>query len=264
MKLKKAISILVALTFICNFTMVAFAEVKDISVTAPTYGDEAILNEMRARNLTDFEKNVDLKIPNRIFLSEEEAGRLPGVTTGFYYESINDLFSPQSVGDGYVIGRARSWKTASGGYIRKGYKKGTFSSIASVALSFVGGIPAMTVSTILGVVGLMASGLDMVSGETLITYRYLYRDGEGRWSSDPNTSKYWFLGYRTGRRETYKHVIGGKLNESTQKWTLEMKNYTSSPAETVSSNNYSKSDSWLAEQGRQWVTTSRVYDECPW
>lgn len=204
-------------------------------------------------------RTIAFSIPNRVFLNERDAGKLPGVTTSVYEENQSDIESMRGPGDGYVIGRARSWMTASNGYIRKGYKRGTLSSIGSIFLSFIPGV-GTTVSAILGAVSIVASGSDMVSGETLITYRYKYRDGEGRWSSEANI---WHLGYRTGQRETYKHVVGGKLNPSTQKWTLTMKNYPTA-IKTEKSLNFSKSDQWLAEKGRQNVTTHSIYDECGW
>lgn len=64
-------------------------------------------------------------------------------------------------------------------------------------------------------------------------------------------------------RETYKHVIGGILDESTQLWNFQVKNY-STPIDTEDSLNYNKSDSWLAEQGRQRVAIGDVYVETPW
>lgn len=91
--------------------------------------------------------------------------------------------------------------------------------------------------------------------------RYLYRDGEGRWSSDPNTSGYWHLGYRTGRLETYKHIIGGKVVNGV--WRLSAKNYPN-PALVSSTSNYGSTNAWLAEKGRQNVTAGTTYNETSW
>jgi hypothetical protein len=42
------------------------------------------------------------------------------------------------------------------------------------------------------------------------------------------------------------------LNPVTQLWNFGIHNYTT-PGKVDSSPNYSKSNSWLAEKGRQWV-----------
>lgn len=262
---KRLTCITLAILLLCSMTTQAFAAENQNVLSQKTVNDDIILDIMNEKGLTQYslEKEPVITIPNRIFLNEEDAGILPGITTDIYVEPKTNI-SPKTYGEGYVIGRARSWMTASDGYIRKGYKKGTFSSVASTVLSFIPGHVTTTVAAILSVVGLAASSNDMVSGETLITYRYKYRDGEGRWSSDPNTSGYWHLGLRTGQRETFKHVIGGKLNKTTQVWTLEMKNYNTTPIKTEKSPNYTQSDSWLAEQGRQRVTVGNVYVETAW
>lgn len=187
-KLVRCLAFLIILTIEINsgFSLVAFG-------LETTRGADVLLNEMLIRGEPYIEKDLDMEIPNKTYENEEDAGVLPEITTGLFYQSIDDIIIPRTVGVGYVIGRVRTSKTASDGYIRKGYKKGTFSSIASVALSFIDGYPWMLISQILSVVGVVASDMDMVSGETLITYRYMYRDGEGRWSSDPNTEKSWRL-----------------------------------------------------------------------
>ena len=261
---KRIICAVLVFALIFSMSTQALAVKNDQMLSLETTNDDAILQYLDANGLNEYNIGVEptITIPNRIFDNEEEVGKLPGITTRIYIEPTPEI-TPKTYGEGYVIGRARAWKTASDGYIRKGYKKGTFSSIASTALSFIPGVATMTVSAILSVVGLIASNVDMVSGETLISYRYLYRDGEGRWSTDPNTSAYWYLGHRTGRRETYKHVIGGKLDQSTQLWNFQVKNYPS-PIDTEDSLNYNKSDSWLAEQGRQRVAIGDVYVETPW
>lgn len=259
--MKKILIVVLSLILAYASTTTALASEKAEMESAPRENDQEILDYMEANDLVDFEKEAEIIIPNKIYKSEKEAGKLPGVTTGFYLGEDN-LIVPMATGEGYVIGRVRSWMTASDGYIRTGYKKGTLSAIGSIVLSFIPGVN-VSVAAILGIVSLAASMSDTVSGETLITYRYQYRDGEGRWSTDPNQSGYWHLGFRTGQRETFKHVIGGKLNKSTQKWTYEMKNYTA-PIRTEKTPNYTKSDAWLAEQGRQYVTVGWNLIETNW
>lgn len=218
-------------------------------------------------SLQPFRIGPNLTIPNVVFDSEAELGRLPGVTTGIYVQQSpirGSVVSPMTYGKGYVIGRARAWMTASNGWVRKGYTQGTLSAVGAVALAFVPGVAAMTIATILSVVSIVASSSNTVKGETLVTYRYLYRDGEGRWSSDPNASGYWHLGYRTGRLETYKAVTGGRLNPVTKIWTITTKNYNSSPATATNTPNYGQSNSWLAKKGASYVTASVMYSETSW
>lgn len=261
---KRIICAVLALVLIFSMNTQVLAAQNDQILSQKTTNDDAILNYLDANGLNEYSIVAEpiIKIPNTIFENEEEVGKLPGITTRIYIQPTSEI-TPKTYGEGYVIGRARVWMTASEGYIRKGYKAGTFSSIASTALSFIPGVATMTVAAILSVVGLVASNIDMVSGETLISYRYFYRDGEGRWSTDPNTSAYWYLGHRSGRRETYKHVIGGILNQSTQLWNLQVENYPT-PIDTEETVNYRQSESWLAEQGRKRVTNGEVYIETPW
>lgn len=208
-----------------------------------------------------------LPVPDVVFDTEAEAGKLPGVTTQIYVRPTaigGHAVTPAAYGQGYVIGRARSWMTASNGYVRKGYSSGTLSAIGAMLLAFVPGVAAVSVSTILSIVSIVASSSNTVSGETLVSYRYLYRDGEGRWSSDPNTSGYWHLGYRTGRIETYKCVIGGRRNPTTYIWTFSTKNYNTSPATATNSPNYTQSNTWLASKGQSYVTAGTSYIETSW
>lgn len=240
----------------------AFAGDKVPFVESPKNNDEEILKYMEANDLNNYERKVDIVIPNRVVLNEKELGKLPGITTGFYLEE-NNLITPMSTGEGYVIGRVKSWQTASNGSIRVGYKQGMLSAIASFILSFIPGVASMTVSQVLSAVSITASMSDTVSGETLIDYRYKYRDGEGRWSSDPDQTGYWHLGFRTGQRETFKHVIGGKLNKTTMRWTYSVKNYDAA-IRIEQTPNYTQSNAWLAEQGRQYVTAGWQMIETNW
>jgi len=229
-----------------------------------TVNEEKILNEMKKEGTNQYKIDNRIQIPNKVFNSDKEVGKLPGVTTEIYVENANDnQVKARTYGEGYVIGRVRTWKTASNGLTRKGSKVGDLASIGSFSLSFVGGIAAMTVSTILSVVGMSASRSDRVKAETYVSYRYTYRDGEGRWSSDPDKSGYWYLGYRTAQRETFKHVMGAKLNKATNKWSTKTKDYnTASKIEKTA--NFTKNNAWLAEKGRKNVDASFFYNESPW
>jgi hypothetical protein len=263
----RIISIVLTLSIIFSCSSIVFATSNNNEVIKlPTDEEEEILNCMENSAVKNHKDDVGLAIPSRVFNNEEDAGKLPGKLLGIYVEDTNNKISTSTYfpGVGSVVGRVRAWTTASNGYMRTGYKKGTLSAIGSLALAFVPGVGAMVVSAILGAVSLAASDSDVVSGETLITYRYKYRDGEGRWTSDPNKSGYWHLGYRTGQRETFKHVIGGKYDKKTKLWTFKLKNYNKTAAKTEKSQNYKKSDSWLAEQGRKSVLTGNVYVETPW
>lgn len=215
--------------------------------------DEA-LAPLRSRNLVD--------IPNVVVDSADELSLLPGLTTEVWVEPTSrSTYGPTAWGVGHVLGRVRAWNTASSGWQRTGYRSGTYTAVAGVVPAFVPGITALSAGTILSLVSLGAQSKETVSGETLVTRRYLYRDGEGRWSSDPNTSGYWHLGYRTGRLETYKHIIGGKVVNGV--WRLSAKNYPN-PALVSSTSNYGSTNAWLAEKGRQNVTAGTTYNETSW
>lgn len=72
----------------------------------------------------------------------------------------------------------------------------------------------------------------------------------------------WYLGYRTGARETYRHVYGVVRNAD-MTMTLNSYNYPGVYI-TEHSNNYQSTDSWLLETARQYVSASMLYIETPW
>lgn len=251
---------------IAGAIVLALAGIGGVPAQADTSdGDNA--SSWTEQGLNGVNAGPGLTTPDVVFNSEADLGTLPGVTTHIYVQPLHfrtSAVSPMTYGVGHVIGRSRSWMTASNGWVRKGYAQGTLSAIGALALSFVPGVGAMTVATILSVVSIVASNSNTVKGETLITYRYLYRDGEGRWSSDPNTSGYWHLGYRTGRRETYRAVTGGRLNPVTQIWTISTHSYNTAPCAATNTPNYTQSNSWLASKGRAYVLTGNMYSETSW
>lgn len=150
------------------------------------------------------------------------------------------------------------------GLYRKGNVAGNYNTVASTAIGFGKGIAATTVGAILSVVGMTVSNAQTVRGETFVSYRYKYRDGKGRWSSDPNKEAYWHLGYRTGQMETYKHVWGSKQHPTTKLWSTYTRDYTSTPAKIDTSLNYKKSNSWLINKAVANVTAGASYIETPW
>lgn len=178
-------------------------------------------------------------------------------------KNYNYGLSPFGYGDGEVIPRVRQWQTASSGLYRCASQTGAYLSIAAFALGFSGYTAAMTVSQILSALGLLAAAKDSesVTAETYISFRYTYRDGEGRWSTEPNQDEYYFLGYRTGMRETFKHVMGGYLGTN-NRWTTKTKDY-SGAIDTEKSPHYNDYD-WILEQGKINVILGQVYDETGW
>ncbi len=197
-------------------------------------------------------------IPRVIYDDLDEMGTLPPVTLDYYYGP-----SPFAYGEGEIIPRVREWQTASSGLYKCESQTGLYLSIASVALGFTGLAPAMTVAQILSTVGLGISIKDSqsVTAETYISYRYTYRDGEGRWSTEPNQDEYYFLGYRTGKRETFKHVMGGYL-ESNNRWRTKTKDYPGA-IDVEESPHYDDYD-WILQQGKINVILGQVYDETGW
>ena len=197
-------------------------------------------------------------IPRVIYDDLDEMGTLPPITIDYYYG-----LSPFGYGDGEVIPRVRQWQTASSGLYRCASQTGNYLAIAAVALGFAGVAPAMTVSQILSALSLLAAAKDSqsVTAETYISYRYTYRDGEGRWSTEPNQDEYYFLGYRTGMRETFKHIMGGYLG-SNNRWTTKTKDYPGA-VDTEKSPHYDDYD-WILQQGKINVILGQVYDETGW
>lgn len=255
--LRKIICLTLSAILITQVSAVTLASINsdnDIELLA----DDSKTSYMSEHNLQEYSINFSWPIiPNVVYENEEDVGKLPPITTGFVYENV----SPYSYGDGKPVARIQTWVTASDGYVRKGYKEGTFESIGALALSFIPGAkwPVITVSAILSAVGIFVSNKDTyVKGETLISYRYTYRDGEARWSSDPDT--YYSVYYRTGMRETFRHVLGGVLENN--RWTFDVENFDDPIIETTT--HYNQSDAWILDQARIRLETGDIYDEVPW
>lgn len=199
-------------------------------------------------------------VPGTIYDDPAEVGLLPPITTGIYYGTPN-LITPFTVGVGEVIPRVREWQTASDGLYRCDSWTGTYLGIASVVLGFSGVAAAMPVAQILSVTGVATDILNAstpIQAETYLSYRYTYRDGEGRWSSDPDQDRYYLLGYRTGKIETFKHVMSA-VRQDDNTWVTYMKDYTV-PCKIEKTQHFDNRD-WILEQGRYNIILGQVTDE---
>jgi len=169
---------------------------------------------------------------------------------------------PTTFGVGTVNGRVRTWMSASG-VTCPGNKVGNFLSIASALVGFGTGLGSVAVSTAFGLTGLAVSNSSTVRVTACTAERYTWRDGEGHWSSDPNTAGYWHLGYRTGKAETYRIVTTYTQNPTTLLWTGKTYNYPT-PSRVQTSPNYGSSTSWLINKAVDNVTAGTSYIETAW
>lgn len=176
-----------------------------------------------------------------------QAPKTPEIVIQKIYPVESMSVQPFAYGEGSPVARIVTSISHSNGLSATGYKSGTFSSIASLLLSFVPGIPAMKVSQILSSVGLIASGNDQVIAQTFTSQRYTYRDGQARWSSDPNSDSYYAMYFRTGKVETFRHIYGAVWDETTNSYKTSSYDYTA-PSLVETTTNYNQSDSWLMNQ----------------
>lgn len=158
-----------------------------------------------------------------------------------------------------IYTRVRVVQRSSNGLIERDSKLGTYASIASIALSFAGYAPAMTVGTILSVVGLFAGSSTYVQGKTYTSYVEYVKNGEAKWSDDPAYSTW----VASGKRDHYKHVLGGKQNDNGQ-WTTSTKDYLSSPVSVDIGSFFNNSDSWFKTQAEQRIQSGLFLDDLPW
>ena len=177
-------------------------------------------------------------IPDIVYTDNSKMGTLPPITLGYFYNA-DERIATHAYGEGDVVTRVREWQTASNGLRQTDIASGTYLNIASILLSFSGYAPAMAVSTIFSLLGLGISDTEYVKAQTFVSYRYTYRDGEARWSTDPNQNSYYHPAVRTGQSETFKHIFGSILNEKTQKWTTYRKDYPT-PVSVDRSDHYNK------------------------
>lgn len=150
-------------------------------------------------------------------------------------------------------------KSSSAGLKLCSSKVGTYASIASFALSFISGVPAMRVSQILGAVSLAVGGDTYTQAKTFISYIEYRKKGEARWSNFKSYNTY----VMSGKRNYYKHVLGGKRKSNLQ-WTTKTRDYLDKPAKVVKGTFYDKPNSWYKEQARQRLLTGSMLIDLPW
>lgn len=150
-------------------------------------------------------------------------------------------------------------QSSSNGLIERASKFGTYISIASFALGFIKGVPGMTVSTILSIVGLAVSSSTYVQAKTYTSYVQFLKKGEARWSDSPSYYTYVY----SGKRNHYKHVLGGNKNSLGQ-WTTYTEDFLDSPCKVDKGNFYDNSNSWFKEQAHQGLLTGYILDDMPW
>ncbi len=260
MSKKRILALALALVVVFSLGSTAFADSKKL--INPNEEDSIIDLQQQGLQKTII-PHKEIITPRKVISSEEQAIVLPEVTTGIISKENISGFSTNSYGVGYPIGRLRLTESSSNGIIQQSSKVGAYVSIAGIALSFASGIPAMTVGTILSAVGLVASGNTEVKSITYISYKYYYKNGEARWSSDPNSDKYFHLTYKVGKRDTYKHILGAKKNSSGL-WTTSTKDYLSAPAKSQPSTHYGYNASWLISQAETRLLAGDQYIEYGW
>ena len=182
------------------------------------------------------------------------------------YESDETLFYPiegkqvnRLAGQYPIYTRVRVEQSSSNGTTERANKLGTYSSIASTLLGFIKGVPAMAVSNILSVVGLAASSSTYVQARTYTSYVQFLKKGEARWSNSSSYSPYVY----SGKRNHYKHVLGGRRS-STGQWTTKSYDYLSTPVKIDKGNFYDNSNNWFKEQAQQRLVTGNTLDDMPW
>lgn len=168
--------------------------------------------------------------------------------------------STKASGEYPIYTRVKTTQSSSNGTIQQSSKTGLFASIASTVLSFkLTGVAGMTVSAILSAVGVAASEEQYVQTRTFISYIDYEKHGQARWSNE-STYSTWVV---SGKRNYFKHVQGGTQNSSGN-WELYVKNYTSSPAKTLTGVYYNNADSWFKDQSYQRIQTGQILFDTPY
>ncbi len=175
-----------------------------------------------------------------------------------FYPDPNEI-RPLTIGTYPIYTRLRTIQGSSNGIIECDSEIGNYASIASIALSFFGSVPAMTVSTILSVVGLIASQNTYAQAKTFKSYVTYQKQGEARWADETNYLPWVF----SGKRDWYKHVLGATRNSSGI-WTTKSTDYLSSPAATDIGMKYNNSEAWFLEEARQRCVAQLILDDLPW
>lgn len=180
------------------------------------------------------------------------------------YTSEETLYYPEDGISAYsgqypISTRVRTIQSSSSGIKERDSAIGTFSSIASIALSFVNFPGSMTVATIFSVVGLTASASTYSQAKTFTSYVQYQKQAEAKWADDSSYSPWVF----SGKRNYYKHVLAGTQNSSGQ-WTTKSHDYLSDPAYTAIGSYYNKSDSWFKEEARKRIQNGLILTDLPW
>lgn len=150
-------------------------------------------------------------------------------------------------------------QSSSKGLIERDSKTGFYASIASISLSFSKYALAMKVSTILSVVGLIASANTYTTAKTFTSYVEYRKSGQAKWSDDPAFST-WVL---SGQRNHYRHVLGATQNISGT-WTTHTTDFLSEPSYVEQGNFFYYSDSWFKQQAYERLTNYSFLDDLPW
>lgn len=228
--MKKIIAIVVGLSIICSSQISVFA----------------YENTMNSESIT-MEEIYDEE-EREIYISDE---------TLFYNNSSKS--AQRSYGTYPISTRVRVVQSSSNGMIECDNAIGTFSSIASIALSFIPGVSAMTVSTIFSVVGIVAGQNQYSQAITYKSYIDYQKQGEAKWADESTYTPYVY----SGKRNYYKHVMATKMN-SNGTWTGKVYNYTSTPARTDTSTYYNNSDSWFKNQAYDRCVSGLILYDLPW
>ena len=155
--------------------------------------------------------------------------------------------------------RVRTVQSSSNGLIESGSAVGNYADIASYILSFIPGIPSMTVSAIFSTVNLIASADQYSQAKTYYSYVQYIRQGEAQWADESGYTPWVF----SGKRDYYKHVLAA-IQRTDGRWTTETKDYLASPARTDKGVYYDYDNSWFHEQARQRAWSRSALYDLPW
>jgi hypothetical protein len=158
-----------------------------------------------------------------------------------------------------IYTRVQVVQSSSGGLIERSNKLGTFSSISSFALSFIPGIVSMTVSQILSAVSIAVTSSTYVQSKTFTSYVQYQKNGQARWA-DQSAYSNWVI---SGKRNHFKHVLGGKLLSNGQ-WSTSTRDYLDTPAITDNGLYYDDANSWFTTQASQRIQTGQMLVDLPW
>lgn len=186
--------------------------------------------------------------------------------TELVYMSDETLFWPdpanllnRSFGTYPISTRVTIQSSSSNGILEQDSQVGNYASIASLGLSFSGIAPLMTVSTILSVVGLVASQNTYVEAKTFISYQQFRKQAEARWADE---SVYTACAV-SGLRNYYKHVLGATENAQ-GKWTTKSRDYLDTPCKVIKGSFYNNTDTWFKQQASERLQSGSMLLDIPW